>query len=170
MFIEFLIAGIGVAKRRSTFANMNTCETIESVEAVELERLTVQNENIVHLPLGLLGFENIKHYALLENPSEAPFCWLQVINQTKLAFLVLPGLEVFPDYEPDVPAEDVKFLGLNSPDDALVFNIVTLSAKGSATANLKGPVVVNRFTLKGKQVVLANASRYSIQHPLPLSR
>jgi flagellar assembly factor FliW len=149
---------------------MNTCETIESVEAVELETVTVKNENIVHLPLGMLGFEHIKHFALLENPNESPFRWLQVINQTNLAFLLLPGLEVFPDYEPDVPAEDVKFLSLHSPDDALVFNIVTLAAKGSATANLKGPIVVNRFTLKGKQVVLANASRYSIQHPLPLSR
>jgi len=149
---------------------MNTCETIESVGGVELEAVPVQNENVVHLPLGLLGFENIKHYALLENDGESPFRWLQVIDQPDLAFLVLPGLEIFPDYEPDVPAEDVKFLGLNSPEDALVFNVVTLSAKGSATANLKGPIVINRFTLKGKQVVLANASRYSIQHPLPISR
>lgn len=149
---------------------MNTCETIESVQTNRLEAVTVQNENIVHLPLGLLGFESIKHYTLLQNASESPFRWLQVIDQPDLAFLVLPALEVFPDYEPDVPPEDVRFLGLNSPDDALVFNIVTLGAKGSATANLKGPIILNRFTLKGKQVVLANASRYSIQHPLPLSR
>ncbi len=149
---------------------MNTCETIETAEAVELETVTVQNENIVDLPLGLLGFEQIKRYALLQNKHESPFRWLQVIDQPDLAFLVLPALEVFPEYEPDVPAEDVKFLGLNSPDDALVFNIVTLAAKGAGTVNLKGPIVINRFTLKGKQVVLANASRYSIQHPLPLSR
>ena len=50
---------------------MNTCETIESVEAVELETVTVQNENIVELPLGLLGFEQIKRYALLQNLKEA---------------------------------------------------------------------------------------------------
>jgi len=149
---------------------MNTCETIEAVQTNRLETVTVRNENIVHLPLGLLGFERIKRYALLQNENESPFQWLQVIDQPDLAFLVLPALEVFPDYEPDVPAEDVKFLGLNHPDDALVFNIVTLGAKGSATANLKGPIVINRFTLQGKQVVLANASRYSIQHPLPLSR
>jgi flagellar assembly factor FliW len=149
---------------------MNTCETIESVETAGYEAVPVKNENIVHLPLGLLGFEAIKRYALLENQSESPFRWLQVIDNPNLAFLVLPALEVFPEYEPDVPPEDVKFLGLNSPDDALVFNIVTLQAKGSATVNLKGPIVLNRFTLKGKQVVLANASRYSIQHPLPLSR
>jgi flagellar assembly factor FliW len=151
---------------------MNMCETIETAEAKtnRLATVPVQNENIVHLPLGLLGFEHIKHYALLQNPNESPFMWLQVLNQPNLAFLVLPGLEIFPDYEPDVPTEDVRFLELNSPDDALVFNIITLSAKGSATANLKGPIVINRFSFKGKQVVLANASRYSIQHPLPLSR
>lgn len=149
---------------------MNTCDTIESVEAVELESLAVKDENVVHMPLGLLGFESIKHYALLQNKHESPFRWMQVIDQPNLAFLVLPALEVFPEYEPDVPAEDVKFLGLTSPDDALVFNIVTLAAKGAGTVNLKGPIVINRFTLKGKQVVLANAARYSIRHPLPLSR
>lgn len=149
---------------------MNMCETVESVETNRLAAVPVKDENIVHLPLGLLGFEPIKRYALLVNPNETPFRWLQVLDQPDLAFLVLPALEVFPDYEPDVPAEDVKFLGLNSPDDALVFNIVTLSAKGSATVNLKGPIVINRFTLTGKQVVLANAARYSIQQPLPLSR
>lgn len=148
---------------------MNTLETIESatVEVNRLESVTVPKENIVHLPLGLLGFERIKHYALLQSASELPFSWLQVIDEPDLAFLVLPALEFFPEYEPDVPAEDVKFLDLNHPADALVFNIITLGAKGSATANLKGPIVINRFTLKGKQVVLANASRYSIQHPLP---
>ncbi len=149
---------------------MNTCDTIESVQAGGYRAVPVKNENIVHLPLGLLGFESIKSYALLENQSESPFRWMQVIDNPNLAFLVLPALEVFPEYEPDVPPEDVKFLELNHPDDALVFNIVTLQAKGSATVNLKGPIVLNRFTLKGKQVVLANASRYSIQHPLPLSR
>jgi len=143
---------------------------MESVQAADYESLPVKNENIVHLPLGLLGFEPIKRYALLENQNESPFRWLQVIDNPNLAFLVLPALEVFPEYEPDVPPEDVKFLELNNPEDALVFNIVTLQAKGSATVNLKGPIVINRFTLQGKQVVLANASRYSIQHPLPLSR
>ena len=170
MFVDGIFGGIAAAKHRTTSKIMNTCETIESVEAVELESLTVQNENVVHLPLGLLGFEHIKSYTLLQNTSESPFRWLQVIDQPNLAFLVVPALDIFPEYEPDVPAEDAKFLGLNSPDDALVFNIVTLLAKGAGTVNLKGPIVINRFTLKGKQVVLANASRYSIQHPLPLSR
>ena len=31
----------------------------------------------------------------------------------------------------------------------------------------QGPIVINRFNLIGKQVILANAADYSVQHPLP---
>ena len=51
---------------------------------------------------------------------------------------------------------------------ALIYNIVTLRANGRATMNLKGPVVLNRYTLTGKQVVITNAAQYALQHPLPV--
>lgn len=143
-------------------ANMN------SVEPTELELLAVQKENIVHLPLGLLGFEKIKRYVLLENPHEAPFRWLQVLDDPSLAFLMLPPTVVFPDYEPDIAAEDVEFLGLSSPEDAQLFSIVTLHRKDRATVNLKAPIVVNHYSLVGKQVVPVNAAHYALQQPLPL--
>lgn len=148
---------------------MNTCATIEAVEATDvsdLEPLPVQSENVIQFPLGILGFEKIKRFALLESPQELPFRWLQVIDEPNLAFLVLPATQFLPSYQPDVPADDVKFLGISQPEDALLFNIVTLRPGGVSTVNLKGPVVINRFTLKAKQVVLANAAEYSVQHPL----
>ena len=141
---------------------------MNTVEPVELESLTVRSENIVHLPLGLLGFERIKRYALLEDPNEAPFRWLQVVDDPSLAFLVLSPFEALPDYEPDVATEDVEFLELSSPADALLFSIVTLRGNGRATVNLKGPIAINCHTLKGKQVVLSNAARYALDHPLPV--
>ena len=148
---------------------MNSCATIEEVEAADasdFEPLPVQSENIIQFPLGMLGFENIKRFALLENPQELPFRWLQVIDQPNLAFLVLPATQFLPSYQPDVPADDVKFLEISKPEDALLYNIVTLRAGGVSTVNLKGPIVINRFTLRAKQVVLANATDYSVQHPL----
>jgi len=141
--------------------NMNTVET------TELEPLVARSENIVHLPLGLLGFESIKRYVLIENPHEAPFQWLQVLGDASLAFLVLPPALVFPDYQPDIAAEDVGFLGIASPEDALLMNIVTLRGKNRATVNLKGPIVVNRRSLVGKQVVPVNSVCYALQQPLP---
>jgi flagellar assembly factor FliW len=82
-----------------------------------------------------------------------------------LAFLVVPPSLVLPDYAPDLSDEDVDFLEIRHPNDALVLNIVTLKSDGSATVNLKGPIVINRHTMIGKQVVLSQ-SAYAIKHPI----
>ncbi len=123
----------------------------------------------VRLPMGLLGFEQIKDYQLSSQPHEEPFAWLTVKGDSSLAFVVINPFLVDPDYSPDLPTQDARFLGLEEPEDALLFNIVTLHGGGKATVNLKGPIVINRHTLIGKQVVVANAPEYSVQHPLPVA-
>jgi flagellar assembly factor FliW len=125
------------------------------------------SETIIHLPAGLLGFEKNKRYLLISNPAEEPFQWFRVIDDPAITFLVVPPFEVLPSYQPDLSAEDVRFLQLEKPEDAFLLNIVSLRPHGRSTVNLKGPIVVNRFSLIGKQVILANASEYSVQHPLP---
>jgi len=122
----------------------------------------------VQLPLGLLGFEQIKTYSLISRPEEEPFRWLSVPQGEDLAFLVVPPCFVLPDYAPDLNDDDAHFLEIRNPDDALVLNIVTLKPDGSATVNLKGPIVINRHTMIGKQVVLSQ-SNYAIKHPIPQS-
>ncbi len=116
--------------------------------------------------MGLLGFEQFKHYTLLGCAEEAPFLWLQVVEDPSLAFLVISPSVVLDSYQPDISEEEVAFLGLADAKDALVFNIVTVHPDGKATVNLKGPIVVNRQTLIGKQVVPLNAANYSLQHPV----
>jgi flagellar assembly factor FliW len=121
------------------------------------------------MPAGLLGFEHMKDYLLIAKPGEAPFRWLQVKNNPALAFVVIEPLYFMPDYQPDIPEADVELLELTSPDDAAVYVIVTVTGPHRATVNLKGPIVINRNTGVGKQVVIANAAQYSVQQPLPLN-
>jgi flagellar assembly factor FliW len=141
---------------------------MSAVETSEMECVRVKSENLIHMPAGLLGFENLKRFVLLTEPEEAPFSWFQVIDDPSLAFLVLPPFDAVPEYQPELSDDDVAYLGLKSPEDALIYNIVTLRT-GQATINLKGPIVINRFTLRGKQVVLQNASKWSVRHPLPIA-
>jgi flagellar assembly factor FliW len=129
------------------------------VETPQVKTLTVR------LPLGLLGFEHIKSYWLISNAEEEPFAWLQVPDEGDLAFLVVPPAAVLPDYAPNLSNDDVSFLGVEGPEDVVIYNIVTIRPDGSSSVNLKGPIVINRHTMIGKQVVLAN-SPYPIQHPL----
>ncbi|MGA2176363.1 MAG: flagellar assembly protein FliW [Verrucomicrobiota bacterium] len=133
------------------------------------ETRATNGNDVIQLPDGLLGFEGVKNYVLLTRPEEAPFLWLQMIDDPKRAFLVLPPHFILADYQPDLSELDVEFLDLIEPSDAFVLNIVTLRAHGRATANLRGPIVINRRTLIGKQVIPVNASQYALQHPLPVS-
>jgi flagellar assembly factor FliW len=121
---------------------------------------------IITPPMGLLGFEQHKRFVLLGSPEEAPFLWLHMADDPNLSFLVISPFMVQPSYQPDFGDEDIKFLALQKPEDALIFNIVTVHQDGQAMVNLKGPIVVNRQTLTGKQCIPRNSSNYSLKHPI----
>jgi flagellar assembly factor FliW len=138
--------------------------------AVELEATAAAAPgNQVQLPEGILGFEQFKDFMLLANPAEMPFAWLRAAGSASLAFVVINPFLVMPDYAPDIPDADVEFLDLKEANDALLFSIVTLRGPGRASLNLKGPLVINRHTRVGKQVIIANANNYSVEHPLPVA-
>lgn len=140
-----------------------------TAELTEAETPQTKATDIIRLPFGLLGFEHVKQYMLLANPAEDPFMWFQMLDDPKRAFLVAPPSSLVPDYQPDISDDEVDFLELADPADAFLLNIVTLRGHGEATVNLKGPVVINRRTLIGKQVIPTNAAQYSLHHPLPAS-
>jgi flagellar assembly factor FliW len=140
-----------------------------TAELTETETHQAEGRDVIRLPFGLLGFEHVKQYVLLANPAEEPFMWLQMLDDAKRAFLVAPPERLVPVYEPDISDDEVEFLELAEPADAFLLNIVTLRGNGKATVNLKGPVVINRRTLIGKQVILNNAAQYSLHYPLAAS-
>lgn len=148
--------GIPVAKPRTS---------MKTVEIAEQERLQVKKENIITMPLGLLGFEQVKKYVLLANPEEEPFMWLQMLDNASQGFVVISPSNALPGYAPDISPQDVEFLGIKSPEDALVLNIVTVRG-GEATANLKGPIVINRNTFVAKQCIPVNVAAFSLQQPV----
>jgi flagellar assembly factor FliW len=142
---------------------------MKTAELSEQEIQTVTGDNVIEFPDGMLGFENVKKYVLLSQPQEQPFMWLQMIESANKRFLVISPFIIAPDYQPDISTEDVRFLGLSGPDDALVMNIVTLRPNRPPTVNLKGPIIINRHTLVAKQVIPNNAGKYDVNHPLPVS-
>jgi flagellar assembly factor FliW len=72
------------------------------------------------------------------------------------------------DYEPEIFDEDALQLGMEDPSEAMILNIVTLRQQQpiEASVNLVGPVVVNRRSRIGRQLVISNYSRYSAHHQL----
>lgn len=120
------------------------------------------------LPKGLIGLEEATRFELLINEEEKPFMWIRCEDRHELGFIVIEPGSVLNDYHPEIADDDAKNLGIEDPSDVLVLNIVTLNGDDleQATVNLVGPVIINRSTLTGKQLIVANYMKFSARHPL----
>ena len=116
-------------------------------------------------PQGLLGFENLKQYILLDAERQ-PFYWLQSIDVEEVAFILVNPFLFRPDFEVNISNEELAEIGIHSPEKALIFSIVTIPSDNSPmTANLQGPLVINRDSRTGKQAVLSD-NRWKTKHDI----
>ena len=122
----------------------------------------------LELPHGIVGFPDHKRGEVIHIEEQLPFQWLRLQGPTPLNFVVIDPTGVVPDYAPELFDEDAASLGIETAEDALLLNIVTVgrSQPPTATVNLVGPIVINRHTRQAKQVVISNHSRYSARQPL----
>jgi flagellar assembly factor FliW len=124
--------------------------------------IEVDERQKIHFPKGLFGFEGIKDYLLLDADRQ-PFYWLQAREVEQLAFILINPFLFRPDYELNIDDEELKAIGITSVDKALVFSIVTMLSGSPMTANLQGPLVINRDTHVGLQAILSD-SRWKTKH------
>lgn len=127
--------------------------------------------NELTLPQGIIGFAAFTRAELLYLPDHLPFLWMKLVNPDSaeiLHFVVIEPGGIVPGYEPEIFDGDAFQLDLRDPAEAMILNIVTLQNQKplQATANLMGPVVVNRRTRVGRQLVISNYSRYSSHYAL----
>lgn len=125
--------------------------------------------NEIELPQGLIGFGAYKRAELLYMPDHLPFLWMKLYCPTDhLHFIVIEPGGIVPGYHPEIFDEDADQLDLRDPAEAMILNIVTLKNQNpvEATVNLIGPIVVNRRTRIGRQLVISNYSRFSAHHAL----
>jgi flagellar assembly factor FliW len=125
--------------------------------------------NEILLPHGIIGFGAYKRAELLYLPDHLPFLWMKLHGSTDhVHFIVIEPGGIVPGYEPEIFDADAEALDLRNSAEAMILNIVTLKRQDpvEAIVNLIGPIVVNRRTRLGRQLVISNYSRYSAQHAL----
>ncbi len=134
------------------------------VETTRFGAVNVDDARLITFPAGLLGFTSYKTYALLQPDSHGAFLWLQSVEAPELAFVVTDPTSWVADYQVPIRREQMQELRLESLDDAQIFVIVN-KYRLSLTANLQGPLVVNRTNRRGMQVVLAE-KRWTTRHEI----
>ncbi|MEA1911776.1 MAG: flagellar assembly protein FliW, partial [Spirochaetota bacterium] len=128
-------------------------------------RIEVDERQKIYFPNGLLGFENLKDYLLMD-ALQQPFYWLQSLDVPELAFVMInPGI-FRQNYLPEVSISELEEIGLKvaESEGSLVFAIVTIPEEHSKmTANLQGPIIINREKKIGRQCISTN-NDYKTQH------
>lgn len=120
--------------------------------------IDVDQRQKIHFPSGILGFENLKNYVLLD-ALQQPFYWLQSMDVQEIAFVLIEPYIFRPDYSPDVAASELEEVQLSpdSTEQMLVFTIVTIpEEQRDMTANLQGPIIINRDLHMGRQCISEN--------------
>ena len=122
---------------------------------------------VIHFAAGIPAFEEEHEFLIIPYEEDSPYVFLQSVKTPELAFLMTMPLAFFPDYEFTIDDEVEQELGLTSPEEVLIYAVLTLSGTEirDLTANLIAPIVINAKTRKGKQIVLDRSS-YTTKHRL----
>jgi flagellar assembly factor FliW len=138
------------------------------VKTTRFGTLTIEPERIIHFPLGLVGFETLQRFVLIDSDEIAPMRWLQAVDEPSLAFLVVEPQLFFPDYLVSVTADERKVVGLGEADEAVVACLVVVPADPrEMTINLMGPLIMNPEKRLGKQAVLHDSAYSPRQRLIP---
>ncbi len=135
------------------------------LETRVLGEIELADEQIIEMPTGMVGFPDAERFALVPfDDPETPFVYWQCVDDPSLCFILIDPTLLFPDYEVVLPAERLEDIELESAPDGSVYVTVTIpSDPREMTANLLGPLVVNRSARKAKQLVLSDP-RYTTKH------
>lgn len=124
------------------------------------------NENtIINVPNGIIGFEDTKRYTLLSPLGEGVFpMWLQAVDSTEPCFVVYDPWQIYPDYKFEIDDEMQSTLDA-SEDDALQLLAVAIVPDDykKTTINLRCPIIVNTKNNIAGQTILED---YEFKYPV----
>lgn len=120
----------------------------------------------VHFPEGILGFNNLRKFVLLEDPTDEIFAWLQSCESGETAFPVLEPELFNAQNLIKLTKHDLEALGVKSTEGLRFFTIVTIPEDPTLmTANLKAPIVINVKDRQARQCVLQD-NDLAIREPI----
>lgn len=117
--------------------------------------IVYEEDEIITFEKGVPGFQDLKNFVIKEVGEDSPFSILQSIEDKEIGFILISPFLVNDKYEINLSKEIINNLKIKSPDEVLLYSIVTLSSNmKEITANLKAPIVINLNTQNAEQYII----------------
>lgn len=129
--------------------------------------LEVPEQALITLQCGLIGLGHVTRLVIVDQEDAGWFRWWQAVDHPEMAFVTIDPSRLVEEYTLAGIDEDLRALGVGEASTRMVVALMSLphGTLEGATVNLLAPIVVNRATGQGRQVILPDG-RYSVAHPL----
>jgi flagellar assembly factor FliW len=126
--------------------------------------LSVEADDLLNFPAGLLGLEDCRQWVLLADEAEESLGWLQCTTRPELALAVVSPRRFVPDYRFRTFRGELAPLELPSLEEAQVL-VAVARHDGELTLNLRAPILINPAARKGRQI--ATNDEHPLQFVIP---
>src|SRR6185437_16288742 len=88
--------------------------------------ISITPEDVLNFPEGLLGFNEMRRFVLLDDQADEIFAWLQSCEEPGIAFPLLEPELFAANYKVQLTKHDLEILGLKSHEGLRTFTIITI--------------------------------------------
>ena len=125
------------------------------IETTRFGILEVDTKDIISASEGILGFEKLTKFFIVDPGDQTLILWLQSTEDKSVAFPILEPKIYKPDYAIKLLPQELASLSLESLAGASVYTILTIpQLVTNMSANLKAPIIINNKNKKARQIVL----------------
>lgn len=136
------------------------------INTTRFGELEVEKKDIITFKEGLLGFEHLKRFFIVDPGDQTLILWFQSIDDEKTAFPIIEPKIFQPDYSVKLLPAELQSLNLETVTEASVYTILTIpKAVTEMSANLKAPIIINNKTKEARQIVLQD-SKLEVRYPM----
>jgi flagellar assembly factor FliW len=141
---------------------------VQTLDSILLGPLEIRSDTVIRFEAGIPGFVALRDFALVETQRD-DLVWLQSVDDAGLTFLLADPFAVVPGFEVNIPTPDLAAIGVHAAADGLLVLVMTQLEGGvPVSANLQSPVVIDRVSGRGRQVVLPD-STWGMHHPITIA-
>ena len=126
------------------------------IKTRDFGELEIDENTIISVPGGIIGFEDTKKYTLISPLGEDTFpMWLQAVDKETPCFVVYDPMQIYPDYRFAISDDEQEELKIdeNAPYRCLAVAIVPDDYR-KTTINLRCPIVINTKDNIAMQIML----------------
>ncbi|CBW28105.1 conserved hypothetical protein [Halobacteriovorax marinus SJ] len=128
------------------------------INTTRFGELEVDNSDIITFKDGLLGFEQLTKFFIVDPGDQTLILWIQSVDDASTAFPIIEPKIFKPDYSVKLLPAELTSLSLENLNEASIYTILTIpQVVTNMSANMKAPIVINNKTKVARQIVLQDS-------------